>query len=142
MTPDTTDLTSYGCPLPTVALASMTARGTTDQLPRPAKGEQYLGGPVPMGWLEAAAALPGKAMQLGIALWYTAVRSKNKSPRVRLSNALATRFGLAARTTRSRALDALAGAGLVRVETNTGRAPVVTILPAPTHDEPDDSECA
>jgi hypothetical protein len=80
-------------------------------------------------WLELAAALPGKAFHLGVALWFEAVRSKGKNPAVKLTTVLGGRFGLHTRTTRSRALGALADAGLVSVEDRTGRSPVVTILP-------------
>lgn len=142
MNPDNTDPTSYGCPLPAAVLASMTAPDRAARLPRPTNGEQYLGGPIPLGWLEAAAALPGKALHLGNALWFAAVRNRDKSPRVRLSNALSARFGLSCRTTHSRALGALATAGLVTVETSTGRAPLVTILPAPASSTRDDSVSA
>jgi hypothetical protein len=53
---------------------------------RTARAEPHTALP-PTGWLEAAAALPGKAMQLGIALYFTAVCGKNKSLYVRLSGA-------------------------------------------------------
>jgi hypothetical protein len=109
------------------ALKGTAARG---RLPRPGKGEQYLGGPIPAGWLERAGRLPGKALHLGIALWFAAVRSRGKDPAVALTDALAGRFGLNSRSTRSRAIGALEGAGLVAVERHPGRAPVVTILPA------------
>lgn len=134
MTPDRFDPATLGNPVCADRLTALA--GARSRLPAPAKGEQYLGGPVPMNWLERAAALPGKAFHLGVALWFAAVRSRGKSPAVPLTEALARRFGCGARTTRSRALAALASAGLVSVEVRTGRAPVVTILPAPNNGEP------
>jgi hypothetical protein len=110
-------------------LDALKRAATRERLPRPARGEQYLGGPIPAGWLERAGRLQGKALHLGIALWFAAVRSRGKNPAVVLTDALAGRFGLKSRTTRSRSVEALEGAGLVRVERRSGRAPVLTILP-------------
>lgn len=101
-------------------------------LPRPKDREKYLGGPIPLGWLSRAASLPGKALHLAVALWYAAVRTPDKNPAVKLTRTLAAEFGLSARTTRSRAVDSLVGAGLVTVERRVGRSVVLTILPAPT----------
>lgn len=133
MTPDPFDPARVGRPVTAAALDRLT-RAAPGRLPRPATGEQYLGGPIPAGWLTRAAGLPGKALQLGVAVWFAAVRSKTKNPAVTLTAALNARFGLSARPTRARALKALAAAGLVAVEDRTGRPPVVTILPAPPDD--------
>ncbi len=138
MTPDRFDPARIGRSVTTDELAALTRAPIRGKLPRPAKGEQYLGGPIPMGWLARAAQLPGKAYHLGTALWYAAGRSKGKNPAVKLTTALAARFGVGARTTRSRALEALKAAGLVTVDVRFGRAPVVTILAAPpTEPEPE-----
>lgn len=93
--------------------------------PRPAKGERFLKGPVPLPWLEMAARLPGKSLHAGIALWYAA--GLLRSSAVPLSNVSAVRFGLD-RHAKHRALAWLEGASLIRVERKPGRAPVVTIL--------------
>lgn len=129
MTPDPFDPNSVGRTVTTADLRALTRTPTRKQLPRPAKGEQYLGGPIPLGWLSCAAGLRGKALHLGIALWFAAVRSKGKNPAVKLTSPLAKQFGLSARTTRNRALLELKSAGLVSVEERNGRSPVVTILP-------------
>ena len=63
-----------------------------------------------------------------MALWFAAVRRLTVSATVCLTAATCQSFGLAARNTRDRALEALAGAGLVRVETRTGRPTVITIV--------------
>jgi hypothetical protein len=93
--------------------------------PRPAKGERFLKGPVPLPWLEVAARLPGKSLHAGIAIWYAA--GLLRSAAVPLSNVAGVRFGLD-RSAKHRALGWLEGAGLIRVERKPGRAPVVTIL--------------
>lgn len=100
-------------------------------LPRPKERERYLGGPIPLGWLSRAASLPGKALHLAVALWYAAVRTPDKNPAVKLTRTLAAEFGLSTRTTRARAIESLAGAGLVEVSKRAGRSVMLTILPAP-----------
>lgn len=129
MTPDPFDPACVGRPVTQTELAALRQAPTRTQLPRPAKGEQYLGGPIPLGWLSHAAGLPGKALHLGVALWFAAVRARGKNPAVILTSPLARQFGLSARTTRNRAMSALETAGLVSVRGRSGRSPVVTILP-------------
>src|SRR5262249_33929289 len=99
-------------------------------LPRPAKGELYLGGPIPMSWVERAAGLPGRAWHLACALWFQATVTPPRSATVELAKKTRRRFGLQSRKTYYRALRSLEGAGLVRVEYRPGRPPLVTILSA------------
>jgi hypothetical protein len=101
------------------------ARQQTLKPARPAKGERFLKGPVPLPWLERAASLPGKSLHVGVAVWYAAGLMRSRS--VTLSNIAGLRFGLD-RNAKYRALEWLEGAGLVAVERKPGRAPVVTIL--------------
>jgi hypothetical protein len=104
--------------------------GRADKLPRPRRGEPYLGGPIPLGWLERAAALPGRAFHLGAALWFVASCEK-RQPTVRLSLKTRKRFGLSSDNTYYRALAALRGAGLISIAVEPGRRLVITILSAP-----------
>jgi hypothetical protein len=115
----------------TVLAASTAERPETLKLPRPAKGAPYIGGPVPLTWVERAVVLPGKAWHVASALWFVGIRSRNKSATVRLTTKTLRRFGLN-RHTVYRALASLEGAGLVRVERQIGCRLSVTILPAPT----------
>jgi hypothetical protein len=87
--------------------------------------QQFLQGPVPLLWLEAAARLPGKSLHTGVALWYAAGLTQCAS--VPLSNVSGHQFGLD-RNAKYRALDWLEKAGLVQVNRKLGRSPVVTIL--------------
>jgi hypothetical protein len=108
----------------------LTAPSGETRLPRPYKGEPYLGGPIPMSWIERAATLPGRAWHLACALWFEALCSRRKSPDVRLPAKTRRRFGLS-RWSYPRALHALQAAGLIRVGHRTGRAAVITLLPVP-----------
>jgi hypothetical protein len=100
------------------------------RLPRPQGDELYLGGPIPLGWLSRAAALPGRALHVGNALWFEALCHKAKSAAVRLPMKTRRRFGLAHARTYRRALQTLVAAGLVKAQGRPGRSPVITILPA------------
>lgn len=92
--------------------------------PRPKTGQQFLKGPIPLDWLCAAARLPGKSLQVGIALWFLA--GVHKSRVIPLSNNTSQRFGLD-RNSKYRGLSWLEQGSLVSVERKVGRAPVVTI---------------
>jgi hypothetical protein len=85
----------------------------------------FLHGPVPLPWLEAAARLPGKSLHIGVALWYAAEVAQAVS--IPLSNVYGLRFGVD-RNAKYRALRSLERAGLVVVQRNRGRSPLVTIL--------------
>jgi hypothetical protein len=96
--------------------------------PRHSKGEHFLKGPIPWKWLTSVAPLGGKALQVGIALWYLA--GMRKSARVQLVPSVLQELSVS-RYAAYRALGALESAQLVRVERHRGRSPVVTILEAP-----------
>jgi hypothetical protein len=78
----------------------------------------------PLGWLHAAARLPGKSLHVGIALWI--MGSLQRSQVVTLSNNTIRRFGLD-RNAKYRGLEWLEEAGLVSVRRKIGRSPIVTL---------------
>lgn len=96
--------------------------GSANTPPRP-KGK-FLRGPVPLDWLRRAAGLPGKALAVGLALWFLCGCRKRKT--VRLTRRTLDRLGVA-RKPGYRGLRALERAGLVAVARQPGRSPVVTI---------------
>src|SRR5262249_18700016 len=53
--------------------------------PRHRPGEWFLRGPVPWPWLEAAARLPGKALELSLCLWREAGRRRRRTVKLCLS---------------------------------------------------------
>ncbi|MEO1610584.1 MAG: hypothetical protein AAFR90_14910 [Pseudomonadota bacterium] len=106
-------------------LAARPKLGTSKRPPKPKAGERFLKGPIPLNWLSAAAQLPGKSLHLGIAIWFNA--SLAKSATVPLSNLAGLPFGLD-RNAKYRALGWLENAGLIAVERQVGRSPIVTLL--------------
>lgn len=92
--------------------------------PYPRKGEKFLAGPIPLGWLEQAGRLPGRALHIGIALWFQAGLRRNAT--VTMPTEFLRQMGVD-RFAGARALRGLESAGLVSVERAPGRKPVVTI---------------
>lgn len=92
------------------------------------KGGGFIKGPIPLLWINLAACLPGKTLQVGIALWFLV--GLKKSPTVMLASKTLTALGVS-RDAKYDALQRLEAAGLVSVQRQPGRAPLVTVLPPP-----------
>ncbi len=88
----------------------------------------FLRGPVPLWWLQAAGVLPGKALHVGLELWYQSGLCQSRM--IRFSYKSAQRFGVK-RHAAYRALDVLGGAGLITVCRASGRCPIVRLLEGP-----------
>jgi hypothetical protein len=97
---------------------------TSRKPPRHRQGEKFLKGPIPWGWLTAAAKLPGHAFHVGIATWHLSFMKGSRT--VALSGKLLEDLGVS-RYAGYRALTALEEAGLVSVQRHRGRNPIVTI---------------
>lgn len=96
--------------------------------PRRSTG-RFLCGPVPMPWLETAMALPGRALHVGVVLWFQA--GLERSLEVSLSLSKFEERGVS-RYAAARGLDGLERAGLVSTDHRRGRKVRVRILEAPT----------
>jgi hypothetical protein len=83
---------------------------------------------IPLAWVQEAARLPGKALHVGILLWFLA--GVSKSCTVQLTRASMRRFGLPPETGR-RGLIILEQAKLVAVERQGKKSPRVTLLKVP-----------
>lgn len=93
-------------------------------VPRPKPGEHFLKGPVPLPWIACAGRRKGKAMHVGVYVWYKAGLTRSRS--VQLSPAELDEMGVD-RFAVYRALEELESAGLVTVKRRTGRKAIVTI---------------
>jgi hypothetical protein len=92
---------------------------------------KYLRGPIPLSWLTPACALRGRnVLAVSLARWFQSGLRGRKHGLELSTNSLRD-FGVANRMAKSRALDALENAGLVRVEGRPGRNPLVTLLAGP-----------
>jgi hypothetical protein len=92
----------------------------------------FLKGPIPLSWLTPASCLPGKALAVGLALWFERGRKRYRS--VTLTTPILARFGVN-RKAAYRALQRLEEAALVTVARRAGKNPVVTILDTPNAEE-------
>ena len=86
----------------------------------------FLKGPIPLAWLNEAAKLPGKALNLGIAIWWLAGMSKTTT--FKLTGKALDQLNIS-RDAASSALKRLESHGLIRVQRAPGQRPTVEILP-------------
>ena len=96
------------------------------KLPRHRQGERFLKGPIPFRWLAIAANLPGKALNVGLAIWHWAETRKTNTIRLsvsKLKKDFGTKYDAA-----YRGLHQLEEAGLISVVSRRGRKPIVTVL--------------
>lgn len=101
------------------------ARDGVSRPPRHDRGQRFLKGPIPLGWLSAAGRQPGKALHVANVLWFIAGLTRTKE--VKLATASLAEFGVN-RHAGYRGLAALEQAGLVAVRRHRGRQPIVTLL--------------
>ncbi len=115
-------------PSVTDSLEARPVPGSLAQRLRGKRQQCFLRGPVPWPWLERAARLPGKALQVALALRYRA--GIERAETITLSPGLLAGMGVD-RFAKARALGALEVAGLIAVERRPGRSPTVTIIDLP-----------
>lgn len=85
----------------------------------------FIKGPLPLPWMQAAARLPGRTLQVALALWYLAGLKKDTT--VRLTTKPLADMGVS-RDAKYDALVRLEEAGLVAIHRQSGQAPLVTLL--------------
>ena len=85
----------------------------------------FLKGPIPMVWLNEAAKLPGKALNLGLAIWWLAGMAKTTA--FKLTGKALEQLDIS-RDAASDALKRLEERGLIRVQRAPGQRPTVEIL--------------
>ena len=86
---------------------------------------QFVKGPIPLPWLCAASKLPGRALHVGLVLWYLAGVCNSKE--VKLTTKKLKAWGIS-HDQKTRALSILERASLVKVKRGNGRNPRVLIM--------------
>ncbi len=84
----------------------------------------FIKGPIPFDWMQNAASLPGKTLAIALSLWYL------KGLKGALTFSVTSKaVGLAdcSRQAYSRGLNSLVLAGLIEVDQQAGRRPVITL---------------
>ena len=86
---------------------------------------RFIKGPIPLKWILPASSLPGKSLQISMALWF--LKGVTRKNTVKLSGKLVRSFGVS-RSTLYRGLAEMENAGLISIQRHKGRSPIVTIL--------------
>jgi hypothetical protein len=89
------------------------------------KKELFLRGPIPLEWLAVAAKLPGKTINVAIALWWCHGMAKGEPFKLTQRALMALNVE---RGAESAGLARLEQAGLIGVERKPGQRPIVSIL--------------
>ena len=90
----------------------------------------FLKGPVPLGWLGQAAALPGKTFQVAVALWWRHGMAKGQPFKLTRK---ALKIFAVERDAASLGLVRLEHAGLIHVARQPGQRPLITIVRSAEH---------
>lgn len=98
---------------------------TTRKLVASPKAELFLRGPIPLAWLGSAASLPGKTLNVGIALWWLHGMAKGKPFKLTQKSLQTLNVE---RDAASAALVRLEQVGLIRVVRKPGRRPTVSMV--------------
>lgn len=91
--------------------------------------KRFIRGPIPLWWVERASWLPGRALAVGMAIWFKSGMTL-PGAEVPVTPALVKPFGVT-RQARYRAVRALENAGLIVVSRHRGRCPRVRIVRVP-----------
>jgi hypothetical protein len=108
--------------LPVRRLQLNSVTGTFVEAP---KKEPFLRGPIPLGWISRAAHLPGKTLNLAIAIWWRYGMSKGKP--FKLTQTALKELNVERDAERS-GLVRLEQKGLIKVERKPGQRPTISVL--------------
>lgn len=99
--------------------------GTAGALVPTPKRELFLQGPIPLKWLGVAAKLPGKTINVAIALWWLHRMAKGKPFKLTQTS---LKYLDVKRDAASAALARLELAGLIQVERRPGQRPNISMV--------------
>ena len=85
----------------------------------------FLKGPISLPWLMRASRLPGRAIVVGIVIWFRVGLCQSKT--ITLTTTILTLFGVD-RHAKRRSLVSLEKAGLISVDRRTGKNPTITVI--------------
>ena len=86
--------------------------------------KRFIKGPIPLKWVLTASALTGKSLEISMVLWF--LKGVTRKNTVKLNGKLIRSFGVS-RSTLYRGLAEMENAGLISIQRQIGRSPVVTI---------------
>jgi len=100
----------------------------TGRLAAAPKKVLFVKGPIPLEWLGRAADLPGKTINVAIALWWRHGMAKGKSFKL---TQMSLKYLSVERAAASAGLVRLEQAGLIQVVPRPGQRPLISIVLAP-----------
>ena len=112
-------------PYPHVAVRRLQLDAATNTLVVAPKKEPFLRGPIPLGWVAVAASLPGKTINVALALWWRHGMAQGKP--FKLTQTALTALNVE-RDAESRGIARLEQAGLIHVERKPGQRPLISLL--------------
>ncbi len=112
-------------PYPHVAVRRLQLDAATNTLVAAPKKGPFLRGPIPLGWVSAAASLPGKTINVALALWWRHGMAQGKP--FKLTRAALTALNVE-RDAERKGIARLEQAGLIHVERKPGQRPLISIL--------------
>ncbi len=89
------------------------------------KKKLFLRGPVPMDWLSKAAELPGKTLNVALAIWWLQGMTQSESFKLTRKSLILINIK---RNAASISLKHLEGAGLIKIQKKIGQRPVISII--------------
>jgi hypothetical protein len=89
------------------------------------KAPLFLKGPIPIWWLNKASSLPGKALNVALAIWW--LHGMSKGGGIKLTGKALGFFNVSRYAVRS-ALDGMERLNLIRAIRRPGRRPEITVL--------------
>ena len=89
------------------------------------KKKLFLRGPVPMDWLSKAAELPGKTLNVALAIWWLQGMAQSES--FKLNRKSLSLFNIK-RDAASISLKRLEGAGLIKIQKKVGQRPTILVI--------------
>jgi len=110
---------------PDVPVRRLQLSSETGTLVDAPKKDLFLRGPIPLDWLSVAAHLPGKTINLALAVWWRHGMSKGKP--FKLSQTALKKFNVERDAERA-GLARLEQDGLIKVERKPGQRPYIEIL--------------
>jgi len=103
----------------------ITLKAKREPKPSSTRTKKFLKGPISLNWLGTAAKQSGKALHVGVALWF--LSGLKRRQKVALSQSILNLFGVS-RYSGYRGLTQLEKVGLISVVRHPGRNPIVTLL--------------
>ena len=108
-----------------VSVRRLQPNAITGRLVSAPKKSLFIKGPIPLDWINRAASLPGKSLNVAFAIWWLNGMADGKPLKL---TRLSLKSFCVKRDAASAALTRLESAGLIRLRRSSGQRPLISIL--------------